>query len=166
MIALGNKISNLRFLHVNRFFDFSGLQNGQVFPRYTANQKCRIDRQIDKLSISLTNSSYLVFLLLEIHLFFYFTSKETTQIFESSSITQTVKNIAAAKSFPPVYMLLVQLASVNVLISCNIWKTLFFIKVYRFSEISLLTMLLLSLEQIYLKEVCILYIISIITARC
>ena len=32
MITFRNKISNLRFLHVNRFFDFSGFQNSQVFP--------------------------------------------------------------------------------------------------------------------------------------
>ena len=49
----------------------------------------------------------------------------------------------------PVCMLLVQLASMNVLILRDNWKTLLFMKVYRYSEILLSVTLLLSLKPVF-----------------
>ena len=41
--------------------------------------------------------------------------------------------VASAKTFSPVYMLLVHLALMNVFILCDIWNTLNFVKIYRYS---------------------------------
>ena len=54
------------------------------------------------------------------------------------------------KTFSPVYMLSVQLTSMNVFPPCDDWKTLFFTKMFRCSEVFITAMLLRSLTQVLL----------------
>ena len=92
------------------------------------------------------------------YLFILLTSRnaratETNQSIRFYSVwketTHKPLKVAAAKPFSPVYMLLVQLASMSIFILYDNWKTLLFIIVYRYSVIILTAMLLLSLKPVF-----------------
>ena len=95
-----------------------------------------IENYIQKIKFVSHKQHFFVFLPLEMqkrlkqtkvyHTFCYFAWKETTH--------KPLKVASAKNLFSSVYVL-VQLASKNVFILCDNWKTLLFMKVYRNSEI-------------------------------
>ena len=66
--------------------------------------------------------------------------------------THKPSKVATAKKFSLLCLSLLQLTSINVFIPCDNWKTLFFIKVYRYRQVSSTVMFLRSLKQMIWKK--------------
>ena len=114
-----------------------------------------------KLNLPLLISIYLAFLPLEIqrklkqtkvyHTLFHFVWKETTD--------KPLKEAASKTLFFSVDYHWLNLRRWKFFIPCDNWKALLFIKVYRFSEVILTAMVMLSLKPVFWKKT-VLYALS------
>ena len=118
-----------------------------------------------KLNLSLTSSIYFIFLPLEMQKKTR-TDQSIPRVFLlclKRNDPQTFKSDSCKNPFLQCLCYCYNLLGWRFFILCDNWKKMLFMKVCRYSEIFLSAMLLLSLKPVYLKEVCILCVISAIT---